>query len=927
MHVEAPSQYILGVVEESRHDGYFKLPPLLDLPATPDVKLESEPVQDRSPLETPENSQVGADDLWLFHGEDCTRQAEIRTWTAFDRGEPEPTATFLTEASSAAFDALLAADDNPFKVPDNDKYAIIDSGPYLACLVSLALGRSSLLYAWDDGKTSFVATRERVKLQGYTGETLEGLGLACKECGESTRWLQSYVQQIYAAHASPARTALANAVDKLLLTTQSELGARSGRVRSLLQLQALVQPVRSILVYFRGLIRRLSKSRSDEQLISVLFEEANSVEYKDGVLRNAVCEVLSMVSRPWTDFVEEWIGLRPEEGLVITKDGPGRSFVRVENKMWVDDQGFELEEPDYFLDEDAMPSFIPEDIAREVFETGRNLRALRTNHPEHPLARPDCIAACKPPRLEWHFDWDAMSRVERKAKEYEEALSRFLKWGDGVHCTGSSISKDTSLETSSSLQFFGQDESQIATNLLASINTIDNPPPQSIPTQDNLRQILTQQLFSPSPTTPSAESDFNPHWSLLPLLSFGPVVAAQAKIINAECTRLLFASHDLRSHLGLQRQYHLLGNGLFCSRLSHALFDPDLDTAERQSGVALASGGGVMGLRLSGRDTWPPASSELRLALMGVLAESYEEATSHAGPQQLGRQQRRGGSGGGLPPGADMSFAVRDLDPGEIEKCVDPDGLEALDFLRLSYRPPAALLQVFTPVVLLKYDRVFRLLLRVLRMLYVVNRLFRDVVVATPDGGATALRFRFRVEAHHFVTRLAAYLFDSGVGGPWARFEAWLDGVEGDSDGSGTGSGTGSTSYGGPDRIRERHEQALDEIMAGLLLRRRQRPVLELVEDVFRCILGFAKVLRRGGNDGAEEKEVKTLYAAFRKKVELFITVCRGMSEKPGGGAGSGRGRGTEGEAGRNDRPGVEDGIARLLLLLDMSGHFAKRTD
>jgi hypothetical protein len=646
----------------------------------------------------------------------------------------------------------------------------------------------------------------------------------------------------------------------------------------------------------------------------MLFEEAHSVEYKDGFLRNAVCEVLRMVSRPWTDFVEEWIGLRPEEGLVMTKDGPGRSFVKVENKMWVDDQGFELEEPDYFLDEGAMPSFVPEDVAQEIFETGRNLRFLRTNHPEHRLARSDDLVAITPPKLEWQFDWNAITRVERKANEYEEALLRFLERGTEGSSKDSHTAKIASEESRPSFQFYGLDESQITANLLASVKVLDDPNHHKDTKEDGLQKILSDQLFSPSPTSTSPKSDFNPHWSLLPLLSFGPIVAAQAKIINAESTRLLFTSHNLRSHLHLQRQYHLLGNGLFCSRLSHALFDPDLDTAERQSGVALT--GGVMGLRLSGRDNWPPASSELRLALMGVLAESYEAPSQYT--QQRGASRKTGE----LPRTMDISFAVRDLSPEEIEKCVDPDGLEALDFLRLSYKPPSALLPIFTPVILLKYDKVFKFLLRVLRMLYVVNQLFRDVVLGSTGGDAVELRLRFRAEAHHFVTRLAAYLFDTGVAVPWARFETWLDVVEGKLVGPDKGNGKRGTSYGGPDRLRERHEQALDEILAGLLLRRRQRPVMELVEDVFGCILGFAMVLRK--RVGGDEEELRKLYATFRKRVEVFITVCRGMSEKGDGGARAGRAQGSQGEAGRKQRHGEENGIVMLLLLLDMSGHFAK---
>ncbi|KAJ9139063.1 Spindle pole body component, partial [Coniochaeta hoffmannii] len=504
----APSHHMFGVVEEGPHDGYFKLPPLLDLPAIPEVRLDPEPVPENSAAEASSKELMnGIDDLWLFQESDVTKRAEIRTWASFYQGDDaEPAATFMTEASPAAFDALLAAGDNPFRIPDNGRYDNVDSGPYLACLISLALGRSSILYAWDDSKACFVVTLERAKVPGYSGESLEGLSLACKDCGEAIRYLQSFVEKIYAAHASPARTALANAIDKLLLSIQSEVGARAERIRSLLQLQMLVRPVRSILVYFRGLIKRLAKSMSDEQLVSMLFEESHSVAYKDSFLRDAICEVLRMVSRPWTDFVEEWIGMKAEEGLVMTKQGPGRSFVRVENKMWVDDQGFELEEPDYFLDQDAMPSFVPEDIAREIFETGRNLRFLRSNHPEHPLARQEYMAVCTPPKLEWQFDWEAISQVERKAKEYEEALLRFLKRDAVDGSKDSHSTKSISEETGPSFHFFGQTESQITANLLASIQTLDNPISHNPPPRSNLHRILTHKLFSPPSSSSSTSS-------------------------------------------------------------------------------------------------------------------------------------------------------------------------------------------------------------------------------------------------------------------------------------------------------------------------------------------------------------------------------------------------------------------------------------
>jgi hypothetical protein len=44
-----------------------------------------------------------------------------------------------------------------------------------------------------------------------------------------------------------------------------------------------------------------------------------------------------------------------------------------------------------------------------MFETGRNLRFLREHHPEHPLSKPDVVSMAAPPKLEWEFEWDAIS--------------------------------------------------------------------------------------------------------------------------------------------------------------------------------------------------------------------------------------------------------------------------------------------------------------------------------------------------------------------------------------------------------------------------------------------------------------------------------------------------------------------------------------
>jgi hypothetical protein len=252
---------------------------------------------------------------------------------------------------------------------------------------------------------------------------------------------------------------------------------------------------------------------------------------------------------------------------------------------------------------------------------------------------------------------------------------------------------------------------------------------------------------------------------------------------------------------------------------------------------------------------------------------------------------------------------------------MNPDSLEALDFLRLSYRAPVPLRPIITPAILVKYDRIFMSLLRILRMLYVVNQLFHDVPLSgRRDQQPSNASLRFCIEARHFVRQIAAYFFDTGITTSWRRFDTWLDSVETESLGSQTGDQAtiGGKAY-GPDVLRERQEQVLDEILTTLLLRKRQQPVLKLVEETFTVILRFAKQLRVRETVSATEK-VETpewLYAVFKKKVEVFLTVCRGLGEKTDS-------RNKSRQADGQGRP-AENPIEQLLLLMDMSGFYARK--
>jgi hypothetical protein len=277
----------------------------------------------------------------------------------------------------------------------------------------------------------------------------------------------------------------------------------------------------------------------------------------------------------------------------------------------------------------------------------------------------------------------------------------------------------------------------------------------------------------------------------------------------------------------------------------------------------------------------------------------------------------------------------------ELDACMDPNSISALDFLKLEYKPPSPLEAVITPTAIYRYDRIFKLLLRVLRMVFVVNTLWRDVNArSTRWKDVDPVSRKFGVEARHFVTTLANYMLESGIGTTWRRFENKFAEIEGELD-------TGRGEEESLDRLRAYHESTLDRIMFATLSRKRQQPVMKIVDEIFAIILRFARIshLKAAGRrdwgtagklglgsgvfeeeDDGEGDEVEKLYRSFRRRVGIFISVCRGLSEKRGYGDArkdlEGRRDAVDGVFGTGYKEEANL-LGMLLLGLEMSGYYS----
>ncbi|KAK3671591.1 hypothetical protein LTR78_008514 [Recurvomyces mirabilis] len=339
-------------------------------------------------------------------------------------------------------------------------------------------------------------------------------------------------------------------------------------------------------------------------------------------------------------------------------------------------------------------------------------------------------------------------------------------------------------------------------------------------------------------------------------------------------------THDcmLRQHLNVQHAFQLLGSGEFITRLSTALFSAETQSAERRRGMVPTAQ--TMGLRLDARDEkrWPPASSELRLTLLGVLTDTY-----HQGIRSHSTNERRKDE---IPGG--LSFAIRELPDEEIDKVMDASSLYALDFLKLQYTPPSPLDAIITPTSLQRYDDVFRSLLRMLRVQYVVVHL-RSTCNKTDLTG-----LRFAHAAQHVVAALMAHFMDVGIAIPWTDLQHTLDAVEQVLASSDVGH------IPSIHELRDMHNEGLESIRSRLFLRRKQITIRAAVDNVLIAVL---KPAAAAVND-AKRSDV---YEGFYGSVRHLIKLLQELVDKPT----RSRSRDTDVEV-----------VKLLLQKLDFNGYF-----
>lgn len=714
----------------------------------------------------------------------------------------------------------------------------------------------------------------------------------------------------------------ASALSSILSTLQWDSGGPLKSADGLLQLQSVIYRPSLILFYVGEMKEAISRGESDHEVLSRLFRFLQDKEHTDSGLHQVGLQILIRSSNPWLGSLGRCLGI-PDKFSSATSQQK-RHTVSMKEMIPLSSHSFQHDNGAL-----SIPSFIPDEDANIISSVRQGLQLIRSHSPDHPLARSDRFSVGSTPALTWQFSWQDADRIILRAKEYERSISETIKEFHNSNNPQNHPSTENASRLSSRSEVFDWSNKDFQVEIRNSMAEIETSLCESLPedlADDSLAQTVLDYIRLSDETGQVGNLDFAPPLSLVPVISFTPIIHAQSRLVNHACLRLLFKEHNLRDHLTVQHDFSLLGDGVFATRLSHALFDPELQGAQHSRGHSRS---GRCGLRLGYRDKWPPAISELRFALMGILTESFH--LNDDGECKLGARR-------GLP--GDLNFAIRDITEDELMKCLDPHSVKALDFIRLKYKAPAPLETVITPSCLDKYDQIFKLLLRGTRMLFVVNRFPRTTGrhQASARQRSEVINQRFRLEAHHIVTATCGYFFNS-IRINWKTLSHKLDAIESRLDNY-----DGGDEY-GLEKVRKFHETVLDRIMFALFLRARHEHVAKALEEIFNDVLIFARLSNfndyqpsaRKDDDDNQDREgeaeaegsvhrsaqdIETVYARFRTRVRRFVTLCRDSSE--------GRGLGADGiEEFEKEVRGESRGnpIDQLVLSLEMSGFYSMRRD
>lgn len=683
--------------------------------------------------------------------------------------------------------------------------------------------------------------------------------------------------------------------------------------------------------------------------------------------------ILHITSLDWRRRVVNWIGwpCNPEEKMIDEVDTQmrmGREERRVDGEELVTGlassanrcepwAGMEVEwswddrselDVGYTLRPVRLPFFLPIAHARDLLEAGRALRLLRRAAPDgHPLlCLNDHTMRNKRQGLRlpgWYARNDdtphrlaeadnALMETIRAAKREIAAWRRYKtqmgdSGGDKTAATGINMSVANQAEKEKSKPFSWSSIGQGLNDRLASFD--QEPATAKEQTFDNEGDTLSGDTMLAFVDTQVEEStvQYQSVSSRTTSMLLSPMLQ-WSRLVNASLVSVFFRDLHLGEYLDVCKQFLLLGDQAFASRIVEVIFDDGSSRQKSDAAFELIDGVGLSPL-LRSDSSWPPGGSELPIALNTTVLESIANAKMMNSKRygkhlfkkyidgRLTSDDNRGAEQAYLDLDDRLSFAIVKPDAG-TSAWHDRQSIDALDWLTISFRPPPLVAPLITLQTQTSYQRLFRHLLRLMRVDIVLKGIFRRLMARSQsvgglpnwmDDGDMERASRLRFEANHFVSVLYRHFSDLTLAQRWKTFrnrlnglflsaesqdDEMIDGVEKQSnrgtlqetsddtmsfmdnasefDGDGIASsvmGDNVTEGGGGEgnenasqfdlkdvfSIATYHERTLDRMLDGCFLKARQKAIMTIILDMFNIILSFGQLLQR--KDTGDEGELR----------------------------------------------------------------------
>lgn len=815
--------------------------PALDVSSESSYTTADEDGQEDAEDEFQTKNYVGDEE----YGEDIWRLPEIINppqhsqltgWDHFtNKDHHEPPTGLLSEAGAAAFDAMIA------RSGQHDGVSFIYRDKFLDCLSALTFGTPSVLFSWDETTATFVLALEAISITGCTpylvSSILESIMPTCtvlKKLSEpDVHYFGAWMR------TRPSVIAFAAALTSCLAAIHRAMDDRLGAITTVIGLQGAFATLQPLVQLLEKVTVLATTSENDLEFVGCVLSHAPGLSLQWPQFKAVIDCIIARVFAPISQDLCCKVGLNVQN-----------SEARPELQKSTEQRWSQLLSPE---------------LRQIIAESQVTLRLLQNESPEA-LARIQSTTVS----LNLAFSWTSLLRIQVEAADREKHVRSMLRGFDGLSAQNEAEALACeNLQSSSSVQ---QTDPFVLLDL-------SGAQPENITGLD-LVFSTAMECMSSEETEEPPQANLDIGHDEVMNISLLPTLSAQHRLLSYSIFKALFLEHKALSHLRLQRRIHLLGDGMFAARLRVALFD-----SEQGSGETRRNTSATTGLRLQTRDTWPPASSELRLVLMGLLSESLRSSNSFELEDTI-------------------SFAMRDLSDEELDLCKDVNSIHALDFLKIQYKASNSIVgALISPDCLEKYDKIFRHILLVLRLQSVTEVLLRTVSSRHMIHCNSEAQ-NFRREMHQFITALAHYTQNIAIGRHWEKFERLLNEVEqrlSENDYDGVLRAGRSLHY-----LKYQHEEALDSILRSLFLKKKQKQILTKLHEISGVILEYAGAVR---SDDGEHADTQQYHGRFRDSSRLFVASLQALTLDE------------TMTAAEND---FGDLIEEWLVLLDINGYWSR---